>query len=301
MTAERSENDNRYREQEQGRNMQETLNSLPLKDAALCYAANGWPVFPLAGKVPYKLLTPERESHGHKDATADTEQIQTWWREHPSANIGLPTGAVSGVMVLDMDVPEGYYNIQALQRRYSKLPETRRVRTANGGLHYYFQYPQDEKRYPGAVGLAGLIGVDFRAAGNYVVLPPSRIDVRKRYQWAQPEQETANAPAWLLALLTQAEEQRHLPQQGLGFASASGLKWFAEALDKAREGNRNKTGFWLARMLRNDGLSKEQATQMLLLFANRVPQEHSPYTSKEAMASVKSAYNRPAQERPRRL
>jgi hypothetical protein len=281
--------------------MQETLNSLSLKDAALFYAQTGWPVFPLAGKIPYKFLTPDRESHGHKDATTDTEQIQTWWSVHPKANIGLPTGKVSGVMVLDMDVPEGYYNIQSLQRTFAPLPETRRVRTAGGGLHYHFQYPQDGKRYPGAVGLSGLIGVDVRSEGNYVVLPPSRLIGRKYYQWAQPEQEIANAPAWLLTLLTEAEEQRHISQQGLGFASASGQKWFVEALDKVREGNRNTVGFWLARMLRNDGLSKEQTTRMLLAFANRVPQEHSPYTSQEAMASVESTYNRPAQERPRRL
>src|SRR5947209_6608647 len=40
-------------EKDRGKPMQEILNSLPLKDAALFYARNGWPVFPLAGKVPY--------------------------------------------------------------------------------------------------------------------------------------------------------------------------------------------------------------------------------------------------------
>ncbi|SRR6266851_3285423 len=289
------------REQDQGRPMQETLNTLPLKDAALYYATYGWPVFPLAGKVPYKFLTPERESHGHKDATTDTEQLQTWWSEHPKANIGLPTGVVSGVIVLDMDVPEGYFNLKELRQSYGTLPHTRMSRTANGGLHYYFQYPRDGKRYPGAVGLAGLIGIDVRAEGNYVVLPPSRLLGRKYYQWSQPEQAVAKAPDWLLTLLTQAEEQRHSSQQGWGAASSSGEKWFAEALDKARQGNRNSVGFWLARMLRNDDIPKAQTTQILLSYANRVPQEHSPYTSKEALASVESAYLRPAQERPRRI
>src|SRR5258708_38503649 len=301
MTTERNENDNVYREQDRGRPMQETLNSLPLNEAALLYAATGWPVFPLAGKVPYEYLVPDVKSHGHKDATTDPAILHTWWSEHPTANICLPTGAVSGVLVVDMDVPEGHYNLPKLQNSYAPLPQTRRARTANGGLHYYFQYPQDGKRYPGAVGLAGLIGVDVRAEGNYVVLPPSRLIARKYYTWANPEQAITPAPQWLLTLLPQAEEQRHIPQQGLGFASASGEKWFAEALDKAREGNRNTVGFWLARMLRNDGLPKEQTTRLLLLFANQVPQEHSPYTSHEALASVKSAYTRPAQERPRRI
>src|SRR5207244_2431784 len=105
-------------ENNQRKPMQEMLNRLPLKDAALFYARAGWPVFPLAGKVPYQFLTPDRASHGHKDATTNTEQIQTWWSEHPNANIGLPTGEVSGVMVLDMDVPEGYFHLKELQQTY---------------------------------------------------------------------------------------------------------------------------------------------------------------------------------------
>jgi hypothetical protein len=282
--------------------MQETLNTLPLRDAAFYYARSGWPVFPLAGKVPYKMLTPERASHGHKDATTDPVTLQAWWHEHPKANIGLPTGEASGVIVLDMDMPEGYFHLQELQRTYETLPNTRRTRTAGGGLHYYFQYPHDGQRYPGAVGLSGLIGVDVRAEGNYVVLPPSRLYGRKYYTWANPEQEITKAPDWLLTLLTRAEEQRHSSQQSLGVASPSGGKWFGEAVDKAREGNRNKTGFWLARMLRNDGLSREEALRIVLAYANRVPQGERPaYTSKEANASVVSAYQRPAQERPRRM
>jgi len=289
-------------EKDQGRNMQETLNTLALNEAALLYAQNGWPVFPLAGKVPYAYLLPGVKSHGHKDATTDPGTLHTWWSEHPKANIGLPTGAVSGVLVVDMDVPEGHFNLPKLQNTYAPFPQTRRARTANGGLHYYFQYPQDGKRYPGAVGLSGLIGIDVRAEGNYVVLPPSRLFNRKYYQWAQPEQEVAAAPVWLLSLLTQAEEQRHPPQQGWGFASSSGEKWLGEALAKAREGNRNTVGFWLARMLRNDGLSQQEALSIVLSYANRVPQGERPaYTSKEANDSVVSAYSRPAQERPKRI
>ncbi len=66
-------------EQDQGRTMQELLNSMSLKDAAVHYAQNGWPVFPLAGKIPYDGM------HGHRDATTEKAVIDHWWREHPQS------------------------------------------------------------------------------------------------------------------------------------------------------------------------------------------------------------------------
>ena len=67
---------------------------IPIVEAALAYAQNGWPVFPLKGKIPFK------DSSGLKDATTDPEQIQAWWTQHPTANIGLATGERSGIIVL---------------------------------------------------------------------------------------------------------------------------------------------------------------------------------------------------------
>src|SRR5260370_4148484 len=107
-------------EGDQGRSMQETLNRLPLKDAAISYAQNGWPVFPLAGKIPYE------GTRGHRDATTEKAVIDHWCSEHPKANIGLATGRRSGVLVLDMDVPDGYFSLKKLPDHPATLPHTRR-------------------------------------------------------------------------------------------------------------------------------------------------------------------------------
>jgi hypothetical protein len=274
-----------YREQDQGKNMQEILNTLSRKDAALLYAQTGWPVFPLAGKVPYEGM------HGHRDATTDREQIAAWWSDHPKANIGLATGSTSGVIVLDMDVPKGYFGLKDLQEQYGALPPTRTVHTASRGLHYYFQYPKDGNTYPNTVGLADRIGVDVRAEGGYVVLPPSKLFGRREYTWATYDAPIAPLPDWLHALLPKKGEHQQFPH-GLRFASPSGEKWLTEAVDRATEGNRNAVGFWLTCQLRDDGISQEQAQAFILSFANRIPQETSPYTSQEAVKSVRSAYGR---------
>ena len=55
--------------------------------AALCYAAQGWPVLPCkpVDKTPLA-------HHGFKDATTDPDQIQAWWRHSPDAMIGVGCG-----------------------------------------------------------------------------------------------------------------------------------------------------------------------------------------------------------------
>ena len=66
-------------------------------DAALRYAAKGWPVFPCRGKIP---LTP----HGFHDASTDAATIEARWRENPDALISVATGRAGRVVVLDIDV-----------------------------------------------------------------------------------------------------------------------------------------------------------------------------------------------------
>ncbi len=268
---------------------------ISLVQFALSYAQNGWPVFPLHNKIPFK------DSQGYKDATTDEKQIQTWWTRHPTANIGLATGEKSGVMVLDIDPPEGHYSLQELQSQHTPLPETRRSRTGNKGLHFFFQYPHDGNTYVNAVGLAGLEGVDIRATGGYVVIPPSKLYGRLAYKWGNPETPLALLPEWLRDVLIAERQQREAIPQVLRFARSPGEKWLIEALAKAREGNRNAIGFWFACQLRDDNIPEPVARSLILTYANLAPQGQEQYTSKEAIASVRSAYKRPPREMARRM
>jgi putative DNA primase/helicase len=157
---------------------------------ALAYAYRGWYVFPLhsirdgrctcgqdcgknAGKHP-------RVRGGFKVATTDTRQIEAWWRQWPDANIGIATGAVSGIIVIDVDGEKGLATLRALVAQYGALPRTAIVKTARG-WHWYFLMRARCERIPCSTG----DGLDVRADGGHVVAPPSRHASGHIYQWCE--------------------------------------------------------------------------------------------------------------------
>src|SRR5262249_37138449 len=111
-----------------------TANLRSLFDWAVAYARRGWHVFPLhsiqnggctcgqdcgknAGKHP-------RVKGGFKAATVDVRQIEEWWRKWPDANVAIATGAVSGIMVIDVDGEKGLATLLALVAQHGVLPPT---------------------------------------------------------------------------------------------------------------------------------------------------------------------------------
>ena len=94
------------------------VTKLTMMEHALGYSARGQPVLPLhwpengvcscgnpnCGRSSAKHpLTP----NGLKDATTNPEQIRNWWTRWPDANIGIVTGKVSGIVVVDVDAGKG--------------------------------------------------------------------------------------------------------------------------------------------------------------------------------------------------
>ena len=108
-----------------------------LLEAALRYANQDRPVFPCQprGKRP---LT----RNGLLDASTDPLIIKRWWtRLSPGANLGLRTGAISRLLVLDVDGDAGAESLRALEREHGPLPRTATVVTPGGGEDYYLLVP----------------------------------------------------------------------------------------------------------------------------------------------------------------
>jgi len=146
----------------------------PLLAAALDYAARGLQVIPLDGKLP-------RTAHGLKDASTAPEQIWAWWRQWPTADVGIVTGETSGIVVLDIDGEAGEASLAGLVARFGPYPPTLEARTGGGGRHLYFGHPGGGRRIGNRQGIAPKL--DVRGDGGYVVAPPSGHKSGSSYTW----------------------------------------------------------------------------------------------------------------------
>ncbi|MGB9866937.1 MAG: bifunctional DNA primase/polymerase [Bacillota bacterium] len=208
-----------------------------LLKAALDYLARGWCVIPIAKGTKRPLIP--WEPCQHQRPTED--EVRGWWARWPEAQVAVVTGAVSSLVVLDEDGPEGQESLKG-----KLLPATPTVRTGRG-LHRYFEYPgfwckNFTRRLP---------GLDFRGDGGYVLAPPSLHPSGCRYQWADglspDDVPLAPCPDWLLELL-RPSFAREVESDG----------------DPIQEGERNSTLTSLAGTMRRRGMSQEAIEAALL-------------------------------------
>jgi hypothetical protein len=167
-------------------------------DAALAYAAEGLRVFPLAPRDKVPLIPKSEGGNGCHDGTSDAAQIRAWWGRWPDANVGVATG--QGLLVVDLDGDEGCLALADLCGKHGSLPITRRVSTGRqGGFHFWFRAIGSGVRNSTGARNGLAPGIDTRGAGGYVVGAGTHPSGRR---YIADELPIADAPEWLLALLT---------------------------------------------------------------------------------------------------
>ncbi len=258
--------------------------------AAQSLAAAGVPVFPclVEGKRP---LT----RRGFLDASSDPEQVAAWWSRTPNANIGIPTGAASGVVVVDVDV-HGPHDGRAAYQRATEAGLVDGagllVRTPTGGAHVYFPAtPGSEQRS----WQAAAAGVDFRGDGGYIIAPPSRriIDGNvKLYEVADIAAHSVGAvdAARLRDFLDPRPVAPPRPSSGSMDMESERLAAWVAGRD---EGERNRGLFWAACRLAENGVSAADALDALGAAA-----QSAGLGDREIATTVRSAYRaiQPASE-----
>jgi putative DNA primase/helicase len=197
------------------------------------YRRRGWSPIPIKPGSKEPNL---RELRPYLTRKATQEELGAWsW-----SGVGIVTGPVSGVLVLDVDGPEGEDELQKHGH-----PVTPMVRTASGGLHLYFKHPEQHVR----TGIRVAAGLDVKASGGYVVAPPSVGSNGRPYEWLVSPEETelADPPPWLLQLL---ERERPKSQA-------------APVGERIPPGERNKALASLAGTMRRRGMGEGEIVAAL--------------------------------------
>mgnify|MGYP000255180614 FL=1 len=246
-------------------------------------AAAGVPVFPcvVEGKRP---LT----RRGFLDASSDPEQVAAWWSRTPNANIGIPTGASSGVVVVDVDVHGPHDGRAAFQRATDAgLVDGAGllVRTPTGGAHVYFPAtPGREQRSWQAAD----VGVDFRGDGGYIIAPPSRRTIDGTLRRYEITDLAANSIGPVdAARLRDFLDPRPAPltRNSDGATATVAAERLAAWVASRGEGERNRGLFWAACRLAENGTPPADTLDAL-----GPPAARAGLSEREIATTVRSAY-----------
>jgi hypothetical protein len=223
--------------------------------AAGYYLGYEWSVMPVepGGKKP---LVDWKSYQEERCAESD---LSAWWDKWPKANVGIITGKISGVTVVDIDTDKGKATIAP----YIKDLKTPTAKTQKGGMHLYFQY------VPGLTNsVRRLDGIDLRNDGGFVVAPPSR-GMWGNYEWVKGLELGIVTPAPMPPALVEAfknpAKQEAQPTQRVVDAAAFD------------QGKRNDTLFHYALSLARGGHTTEDGLLSMLGPLNKLCQPPLPH------------------------
>ncbi len=205
-------------------------------DFARFYRKLGWSVFP----IQYRNKTPLIKWGIFQTRLPNDAEIAAWFNHNMPINIGVVTGNISNIVVLDVD------NIDAIKGR--QIPVTPCSKTGRGGFHYFFKWPGRPTK-----NFVKVANLDLRGDGGYVILSPSVHENGNVYDWLISPEEAcfADIPDWLLAL----------PNDN-SFVRNSKTKIPFD--DCILEGKRNNTLTALAGAMRGFGVAEKNILSVLL-------------------------------------
>jgi hypothetical protein len=185
---------------------------------------------------------------GVYSATRDLDVLERHYRNHPQDNLAIACEP-SGVMVVDLDVPDGPDNFAVLCDRHAvEWPATLTRSTPRGGLHLEFTSATTFASSTGQLGT----GIDIKAAAGYVLVPSSTVNGNP-YRLTV-EVERLEVPGWLASLCGRRHPKRPtLPHQSPVHdpdrAARRALERDPPRVTRAPEGQRNnelnRVAYWL--------------------------------------------------------
>jgi len=274
---------------------------LTLADA---YYFLGYSLIPLLGdRDPSRPKVPAVPWVAFQTYRSTPTDHQTWFEHHKFAGLGIITGRVSQLVVLDFDT-EATFN--AFKTDYPDLLETHTVRSATRQLpHLYFKLPP-QLTLPSQKGQ----GIDLLSDGRYVVAPPTTINGQpyKVSRGAMPktltERDIRRIQTFLnthklptASVILSAAHTSPQPQPVGRPPAAEDLHALYHHLSATR--GRNEALFHTSLFARDQRLTLQQ-TQIALVslhsqqkIAAATVKENARQREREALKTIQSAFSRP--------
>lgn len=234
---------------------------MDLLEYANKYVSNGWSVLPVRPDEKRPFMTNWRQYMHQK---ADLQTVTSWFTKLNSAGVGMVTGKVSNMIVLDVE-NNCPFPIKDILEKY---PTQLISKSGSGGYHLFYQYPISRQSVSNRVRI--FEGADLRADGGFIVLPPTMHPCGNRYEWI-----SEGVPGAFPLALLELESQ---PRTG-------GEGWITEALRGVSEGGRNDTCARLAGYFFNKGMSTDIVETLLMEWNER---NDPPLPAREVRSTIKS-------------
>ncbi len=244
-------------------------------ESAIKYYNLGFNVIPV-GKDKKALI--KWEPYQRQRCTL--EEIKEWFNGSSLRNIGIVTGEISNLLVVDTDTQESIMEVQ------NYLPEnfiTPIQKTPHNGKHFFFKHMSGFSNRARAAP-----GIDLRTNGGYVVVDPSINNEGNRWEWLKDLSLLDVSPACMPdALLS------YIKEFALVFSSSSSKgindKTKSMSSDVVKyfiEGRRDDDLFHLANCLVKGGGETSFISQVMDIAGQRC---NPPFPKKELGDKINSA------------
>jgi putative DNA primase/helicase len=251
--------------------MRMTLEALKYQKAGFSIIPVGQDKRPLVRWTEFQTRKPSRD------------EVRAWWGKFPTANIGLITGQLNNLTVVDCDSEEAIKTVDGL------LPEGIKISiatTPRRGRHYFFKYTPELHSRNGAVA-----NLDVKSEGGYVIVPPSK-RTKGSYAWNDGSDIRSNnvLPPIPPTLFKYLKDR----MKGNGNLVVSGTPSPLDEISGGTqapitEGSRDDRLYHLALSLFKSRESYESVKLYVLTAARGCS---PPFSEREALAKVESAYKR---------
>ena len=250
----------------------------------------GWSLIPMRGKVP-AIAWSEYQSR-----RSSLEEVSGWFGENRAENfnIGIVTGRVSDLVVVDADSAED----AAFWEQQHPTPFTVMSGGDRGGRHFYFRTPPHED-VRNRVSVDGR-KIDIRGEGGVIVAPGSiHPGTGKAYEWLTPiehlslDELPAFQPSWIPA--KQVPRVSASTLQGTAWKNNGKIKdirAYIRSIQAVSGEGGDRNCFIVACLLREAGLSATEALSEIRAW-NKT-NAHGPFTDKALVHKIESAFSVPA-------